>query len=36
MVEGAGPLPRKNNFRPQNDKFGCILPQFVTSGVGAC
>ena len=26
VVEGAGPLPPQNNFCPQSDKFGCILP----------
>jgi len=29
-VEGAGPLPQKNHFYPQNDKFGCIFPQLLT------
>jgi len=28
---GAGQLPEKTFFRPQNDKFGCILPQFLMS-----
>ena len=26
----AGHLPPKNHFCPQNDKFECILPQFLT------
>ena len=31
MVEGAGHLPRKKIILcSQNDKFGCILPQFLT------
>jgi len=30
MVEVAGPLPGKIIFCPQNDKFGCILMQFLT------
>ena len=31
VVEGAEHLPRKNDFfSPQNDTFGCILPQFLT------
>jgi len=25
-----GPLPHKNQFCPQNDKFVCILMQFLT------
>jgi len=27
---GAGVLPRKNHFRPHNDKFGCIFTQVLT------
>jgi len=30
VVEGAGQLPRKKTFFPQNDKFGRIIPQFLT------
>jgi len=29
VVEGAGQLPKKH-FCHQNDKFWCILPQFLT------
>ena len=35
VMEGAGHLARKKNhfsmFCLQNDKFGCILPQFLTA-----
>jgi len=30
MVAGLGTSPEKKNFCLQNDKFGCILPQFLT------
>jgi len=31
VVDGTGHLPRKQSFFvPQNDKFGCIFPQFLT------
>jgi len=29
-VKGAGQLPEKKHFCHQNDKFGCIFPQFLT------
>jgi len=30
VVEGAGTLQENNYFCPQNNKFWCILPQFLT------
>ena len=31
VMEGLGTYPENNHFFvPQNDKFGCIFPQFLT------